>query len=267
MLEMGPARETMRIVGLVCVVGIAGLAAPAHADITVMQRTTGKGAGETTSRIKGNKLRLDTTAGDNTTTILMDLDAQQMTMLDAKKKEAVVMPVAQLQEAMGKTGASMSIKTKVTPTSEKKTVSGYACTVYDIDVAVPFMAKEGEEPMATLTMSGPACLSKDVPGQAEFARFYKTAVEKGFIFGDPRAAKGPGASMAKGIAEMQKSLAEAGIPVEQTQKIALEGSGPLVGMMNKMMGGSTTSTLVKVEEGTLAADLFVVPADYKVKKP
>jgi hypothetical protein len=264
---MGPAMQTMRIVGLACAVGLAGLATPAQADVTVIQRTTGKGAGETTSRIKGNKLRLDTSSGDNTTTILMDLDAQQMTMLDAKKKEAMVMPVAQLQEALGKSGATIDIKTKVTPTSEKKTVSGYACTVYDIGVAMPFMAKEGEPPMATMVMSGPACLSKDVPGQAEFARFYKTAVEKGFIFGDPRMARGPGASMAKGIAEMQKALAEAGIPIEQTQKIALEGSGPLVGMMNKMLGGTTTSTLVKVEEGTLPAELFVVPADYKVKKP
>jgi hypothetical protein len=73
--------------------------------------------------------------------------------------------------------------------------------------------------------------------------------------------------MAKGIAEMQKALAEAGVPVEQTSKIALEGSGPLIGMMNKMVGGTTTSTLVKVDEAPLAADLFTVPADYKVKKP
>jgi hypothetical protein len=179
--------------GLACVVGLAVAAAPARADVTITQRTTGKGAGETTSRIKGNKMRLDTTAGDNSSTVLLDLDTQQMTMLDAKKKEAMVMPVAQIQEALGKAGGSIDVKTKVTPTAEKKQVSGYSCTVYDIGIAMPFMAQEGQPPMATLTMSGPACLSKDVPGQAEFARFYKTAVEKGFIFGDPRMAKGPGA--------------------------------------------------------------------------
>jgi hypothetical protein len=264
---MGPAIQGIRAASLLCALGMLGLVAPAAADVTVTQRVTGKTAGETTTRIKGNKMRIETSSGDNTTIMLLDLDAQQMTMLDPKKKEAMVMPVTQIQEAMGKTGTAMSIKSKVTPTSEKKQVSGYACTVYDVAIAVPFMANESGEAGMALTMSGPACLSKDAPGQAEFARIYKTAAEKGFIFGDPRTAKGPGASMAKGIAELQKSLAEAGIPIEQTTNIALEGSGPMVGMMNRMVRGSTTSTLVKIDESVIAADLFAVPADYKVKHP
>jgi hypothetical protein len=258
----------MRIVGLVCVVGIAGLATPAQADLTMVQRTTGKGAGETTTRIKGNKMRVETVVGDNTSAVLMDLDAQTMTMLDPKKKEAVVMPVAQLQEAMGKAGMKVDIKSKVTPTGEKKTVSGFACSVYDVAVAMPFvMGEGGDAPAMTMLMQGPACLSKDIPGQDELARLYKTAADKGFIFSDPRAAKGPGASMAKGVAELQKALAEAGVPVEQTTTIKMDGQGMMVGMMNKMMGGAMTSTLVKVDQAALPAELFTVPADYKVKKP
>jgi Domain of unknown function (DUF4412) len=264
---MGSARQTMRMAGLVCVMGIAGLVAPAQADVTIVQKTTGKGAGEQTTRIKGNKMRIETVSGDNTTAVLMDLDTQQMTMLDVKKKEAVVMPVAQLQEAMGKAGATVNIKSKVTPTGEKKTVSGYPCTVHDIAIAMPFVMGEGGEAAMTMLMQGPACLSKELPGQAEFSRLYKTAAEKGFIFTDPRAAKGPGASMAKGVAELQKAIAEAGVPIEQTTTIKLDGQGMMVGMMNKMIGGSTTSTLVKVDEETIPADLFTVPADYKVKKP
>jgi hypothetical protein len=264
---MGPAIQRIRAASLVCALGMLGLAGPAAADVTITQRVTGKTAGETTTRIKGNKMRIDTTSGENTTIILLDLDAQQMTMLDAKKKEAMVMPVTQLQEAMGKTSTTMTVKSKVTPTSEKKQVSGYTCTVYDVAIAVPFMAGEGGEGGMALTMSGPACLSKDAPGQAELARLYKAAAEKGFIFGDPRMAKGPGASMARGIAELQKSLADAGLAIEQTTNVALEGSGPMVGMMNRMIRGSTTSTLVKIDEGVLAADLFAVPHDYKVKTP
>jgi len=73
--------------------------------------------------------------------------------------------------------------------------------------------------------------------------------------------------MAKGLAELQKAIAEAGMPVEQTTTIKLDGQGMMVGMMNKMLGGAMTSMLVKVDETPLADDLFTVPADYKVKKP
>ncbi len=41
----------------------------------------------------------------------------------------------------------------------------------------------------------------------------------------------------------------------------------MTGMMNKMMGGPTTTELTKVDTGTIADTEFVVPADYKVKKP
>lgn len=264
---MRPARHTTRIVGLLCGLGIVALAAPARADVTIVQKMTGKGAGEQTTRIKGNKMRIDTTTGDNTSAVLMDLDAQQMTMLDLKKKEAMVMPVGQLQEMMGKSGASVTVKSKVTPTGEKKTVAGYACTVHDIAIAVPFAMAEGQEAAMTILMQGPACLSKELPGQAEFARLYRTAAEKGFIFSDPRAARGPGASMAKGVAELQKAIADAGVPVEQTTTIKIDGAGPMGGMMNKMIGGAMTTTLVKVDEAPVAADLFTVPADFKIKKP
>jgi hypothetical protein len=155
----------------------------------------------------------------------------------------------------------------VTPTGETKQVSGFTCAVHDVGIALPFLATEGGDAAMTLTMNGPACLSKDVPGYAEFARLYKTAAESGFLFGDPRMAKGPAASQVKGITEMQKALVEAGVPIEQTTNLNLEGGGPMGGMMNRMIRGTTTTTVVKIEESPLAADLFVVPADYKVKKP
>ncbi len=46
-----------------------------------------------------------------------------------------------------------------------------------------------------------------------------------------------------------------------------DGGGMMTGMMNKMMGGPTTTELTKVDTGTIADTEFVVPADYKVKKP
>jgi hypothetical protein len=265
---MGRAMRTRIVVGLGCLGAVLGLAASAGADLTMVQKTTGKGAGEQTTRIKGNKMRIDTVSDGNARAMLMDFDAQTLTMLDLKKKEAMVMPVTQLQEAMGKAGMNVTIKSKVTPTGEKKQVAGYNCAVYDIGIAVPFaMGGGGEQPAMTIVMEGPACLSKEIPGQAELARLYTTAADKGFIFSDPRAAQGPAASIAKGMAELQKAMVAAGTPVEQTTTMKIDGGGMMAGMMNKMIGGAMTITLVKADEAALADDIFAVPADFKVKKP
>jgi hypothetical protein len=263
----GTMRRRVQVAGLLCATGILVPLDAAYADVTVVQKLTGKGPSESTTRIKGNKMRIDQTSGNDSTAILMDLDTQQMIMLDVKKKEAVIMPVAVINETMSKIASPASIKTKVTPTGEKKQVAGYNCAVYDVGIALPFLAAEGGQAVMTLTMNGPACLSKEVPGYGDFVRLYKTAAEKGFIFGDPRMAKGPAASQVKGMTELQKTIAEAGVPIEQTTTTNLEGGGPMGGLMNRMVKGTTTSTLVKIEEGPLADDLFVVPPDYKVKKP
>jgi hypothetical protein len=262
----------MQTTGLLCLMAGFGLAGPAHADVTVTQTTSGKAAimnvgGQSTTRIKGNKMRIDQTRGDDTLSTILDIDGQQMISLDSKKKEATIMPLAQIQEAMSKVASSPSaLKTKVTPTSEKKQVAGFSCTVYDVGIAMPFSPTGSEDMALTMTMSGPACLSKDVPGYADFARLYRSAAEKGFIFGDPRQAKGPAASQAKGITELYRAMAEAGVALEQTMNIGFEGSGPMAAMMSRMGKSSMTTTVVKIEEGDVAADLFAVPADYKVKK-
>ena len=58
-----------------------------------------------------------------------------------------------------------------------------------------------------VTLAGPVWIVKDAPGTADYTAFYKAAVEKGWIFSDPRAAKGqPG--QAKAMAEMYRQLAE-----------------------------------------------------------
>ena len=58
-------------------------------------------------------------------------------------------------------------------------------------------------------LTGPVWIVKDAPGAAEYNAFYKAAVEKGWIFGDPRAAKAqPG--QARAMAEMYNHFAEVG---------------------------------------------------------
>lgn len=246
------------------------VSAPAWADITLTSKMTGKMAGGDGTiqviKVKGSKMRTDTTrgGGGEMTSTIFDVDGGKMIVLDHKKKEAVVLDTAAIVETMGKGGASIDVKTDLKPTSEKKQVAGYDCTVYDTNVTVSMSPGEGMN--MQMIMSGPACLSANAPGKAEYEEFYKAAVAKGFFFTDPRAAKAqPG--MAKAIAEASRKWAEAGVPLSSTTTMKFEGAGFMSGMMNKMMGGPMTSELTKVETAAIADSEFATPADYKLKKP
>ncbi len=142
-------------------------------------------------------------------------------------------------------------------------MAGATCAVYDSNVSVKFAMMQGQPPV-TIVMAGPVCLSKDAPGHADFTGFYNYAAQKGFIFTDPAAAKAqPG--MAKGMAQMLKTWADAGIPLNSDVAISFQGEGPMAQMMNKMAGGKMTTDTTKIETGALSADLFAVPAGYKTK--
>jgi hypothetical protein len=118
----------------------------------------------------------------------------------------------------------------------------------------------------TITMTGPIWIVKDAPGTAEYINFYQGAVEKGWIFSDPRGAKGsPG--QAKAMAEMYNQLAATGgIPYEMVSNMKMSGEGAMASVMAKMGTMSSTQTVTAVETGALAADLFAPPAGYKIKE-
>jgi hypothetical protein len=187
-----------------------------------------------------------------------------MISLDAKKREATITSQAKLQEVLGKTSTG-EIKASVTPTAETKTIAGFSCKVHNVSVEVPFSIGGPEMQMA-LVMAGPACLSKDAPGYADYQRLYTTVAEKGWILGDPRGAQGPGAAMAKGIANFQRKVAEAGIALDQNLHSELKGEGPMAGMMGRMFKIDSGHVVTKIETGDLDAALFDVPAGYKVKQ-
>jgi hypothetical protein len=118
--------------------------------------------------------------------------------------------------------------------------------------------------MMTVTLAGPVWIVKNAPGSADYARFYKAAAEKGFIFSDPRGAKAqPG--QAKAMAEMYRQMADmGGIPYETDLQVKMSGSGPMAAIMSKMGNVTMTSTVDSVEVGPLADDLFAPPAGYKL---
>jgi hypothetical protein len=255
---------------LLCVTTILalGLAAPSFADLTVKQTTTGKGLGLTgsapgTTFIKGNKMRTDVVMGDKTQTSVYDLDAQKMYVFDSKKKEADVWDMGAFAEEISKSVDVSSTKATLKPNGQSKTIGAKPAAGYDLEVSMQAAFAGSKDMNMTVTLAGPVWIVKE-PAAADYAKFYKAAVEKGWIFSDPRAAKAqPG--QAKAMAEMYDQMAKiGGIPYETNVEIKMSGSGPMAGLLARLGNISMTSTVESVDAASLADDLFAPPAGYKL---
>lgn len=253
-------------------IGLAvALAAPAYADLTLKQTSTGKGLGMSgtttaTTYIKGSKMRSDTVIGDKTQSIIFDLDAQKMYMFESKKKDADVYDMAAFARDIGIQVDSANMKVSMTANGQAKEISGKTAAGYDLEISVPAAMGGAKEMMMVINMSGPIWIVKDAPGTADYTGFYKAAVEKGWIFSDPRAAKAqPG--QAKAMAEMYHQLARAGgIAYETDMRMRISGEGPMAALFSKMGNVSFNNRVDSVETAPLADDLFVPPAGYKLNQ-
>jgi hypothetical protein len=216
--------------------------------------------------IKGNKMRSDVTMGNKTQTMIFDVDAQKLYMFDSRKKETDVWDMAtfgdEISKAVDLSGAKMSLKSN----GQTKQIAASSAAGYDVEMSMESGLGGSKDMTMTLTLSGPIWIVKDAPGSADYARFYKTAVEKGWIFSDPRGAKAqPG--QAKAMAEMYRQMAEiGGIPYETNLQVKMSGSGPMAAILSRMGNVTMTTTVDSVEAGPLADALFAPPAGYKLNQ-
>jgi hypothetical protein len=259
----------MRLRTAMVALALVACSTRASADVKMVAQMTGKmmgrnPSGETVTYIKGSKMRTDQTMGGNQLSTIMDVETGELISINHKNKEAEIWNIAELAKTMQGTGVTASgVDVKITPTGESKEIAGYKAVGYDLSVSVKAEMAQG---MAmTVTITGPAFLSTDAPGAKDYADFYVAAADKGFFFGDPRAAKAqPG--NAKGMMALYRTMAEKGMPLESRQVIKLSGDGPMAGIFAKMGGGEINSTVTSVSADPLAADLFVVPEGYKIKR-
>jgi len=258
--------KSIRLLVPICAALVCtALASPASADVTLKSKSSGKGmmgamAGDMTQSVKGQKMRIDQTTGPGRqTTTIIDGSGRQMIVLDHEKKEASVIDMNVLGESMAKAGLS-EITTSITPTSQTRQIAGSTCTVYDLKVAVP--VNLANSPM-TMAVSGPQCLAKGVAGHADFAAFYRSAAEKGFVL-DPAQAKAQPA-LARAMADMHRKMAELGVPLATEITIGMEATGPMAEMMKKM-GSTITTEVTSVSTAAIPDSTFEVPAGYKLNK-
>jgi hypothetical protein len=243
------------------------VASPVMADVTLKQKAGGTGlgaaaaAGEMTQYVKGLKIRTDQMMSGKMTSTVMDASLKQMVVLDHAAKEANVYDMTKVAESLAKVPVS-EIKTSIVPTGKTREVAGSTCTVYDVKVAVPMQM--GDNSVA-IVLSGPYCLVKNGPGQADFSAFYRAAAENGFILGDPRQAKAQPAQ-SKAMTEMYRKMSELGVPFATETNITFEGSGPMAAMMGKMGTQTMTTEVTSVSTAPIADSVFEVPAGYKLNR-
>ena len=241
------------------------IATPALADVTIKSKggstsPAGAASGVTTQYIKGTKVRIDQAAGQGMeTTTIIDMAAHQMIVLNHASKEADVIDMNNLSASMEKAGIT-DVTTSITPTTQTRQIAGQTCTVHDLKISVPMPM--GQMKMM-MVMSGPQCLVKNAPGQAEYLALYKAASENGGFFDAQQAKMRPAA--AKAMTDMHRKMAELGVPYATEMKVGFEGAGPMADMMKKM-GNTITTEVTSVTTSPIAASVFEVPAGYKVKK-
>lgn len=261
----------VKLVGRVALVALVALAAPAFADITVKSTVVNKGLGNAstttaTTFIKGSKLRSDTVAGDTTRSSIINTDTMKMLSFDSKSKEVTTYDMTKLASDIGKNVQVSDIKASVTPNGKTKQVSGRAASGYDMAVSVPAQMGGAKGMKVLVSLLGPVWVVKGGPGTSEYMAFYKSAAAKGFFFGDPRSA-GAQPGQAKAMGEMYRQLAATGgIPYEMEMNVKMSGEGPMAAAFEKMGNISIVTTVTSVETGTLAADIFAVPAGYSMKE-
>ncbi len=196
------------------IVSPASLVSPAYADVTVKSTGAGKGMGmggtmTMTTYIKGNKMRTDTVMGDSTRTMIFDVDAQRLYSFDSKKKEADAWDMKAFGASLQSSVDTSGMKTSIKPNGQTKQLAGKAASGYDMELTMPATMGGKDGMKMTVVLTGPIWIVKGAPGTEEYLSFYKGAVEKGWIFSDPRGAKGnPG--QAKAMAEMYRQLADTG---------------------------------------------------------
>jgi hypothetical protein len=263
---MQATRKSRILLGAV----LGGGAMAVHADVTLNVTTAGKASiinvsGDGVTQIKGNRMR--TEQNGKPPALIIDIDGRRFVSLDDPKKTASVTSLDSVGEHLQKVGVT-DIQATLTKTGQVKKVAGFSCTMHDVNLSFPFSltGQPGQGMDATMVMTGTVCLSTDAPGLADYQRFYKSAADSGFIFGDPRAAKSPaGAAQARAYAALTRKMAEAGMALESHINITAKGDGPMAAMMAKLAQSDITTTVTQVKAGDLPAEAFDIPASYKVK--
>jgi Domain of unknown function (DUF4412) len=235
-------------------------AAPALADVTVtMNVSINVGpiamSGQTTTLLKGTKVRSDAKIGSQDLSMVFDPAARRMLLLNHGTKEITVFDPLQSMAALSATFGD--VQASVKPLGQTKEILGRACQGFTIEMTIP-MTMNGET--VTIKASGQVWMAKDGPGVAEYKSVQKVLADAGLSmspFG-----QGPSA---KAMAEVAKALADAGMTMEQEINMTVEGTGQVAQVTGQMGGMTMKMTVTAISTDPIADEKFRIPEGYTKK--
>jgi len=254
-----------------------------HADVTVTTTTTIEGglgalmAGstpKTVMRIKGMQARADMDAMGRTISSLTDLNKKEVIVLRPEDKTAQVITTVAPEKPGTPPATLPQVDGTFAPTGRSQTIDGLKCDEYAFTMTVAMsdmtsgqqVPQQAAEMMKDLQMlmKGSMWMAKSAPGAAEYLAFQKAAIEANLA--SILAGGVPGAP-SNGMDRVMKKFSGAeGIPYLTEVNMTLEGAGPGADMMKQMGAMKITSKVTSISTDPIAADVFVVPPDYKVIK-
>jgi hypothetical protein len=205
-------------------------------EVTIPDAAGGTKKVTHTTMIDGNRLKLVSPQGGT----IMDLDKGTFVILDAKNQTATEMPIGNIPSPMASTFTG-----RFEPTGNHKTIAGYACDEYRHE----FKSAAGE-------VTSLSCISKQAPGAAEAAAFYKNMAAK---LGGQDASQAPeGIPLSEEATIKPSAMPLPGLPPEVAKKIAEAQANQLP--------RKTEAVVTSVKAEKIGADTFAVPEGYTVKK-
>ena len=242
------------LVLLVCAVSAAS--ADLGMTMTLSMNAGGMAVNATMeTRVKALKMRSDIKVMQQDMSIFFDAAARQVFTVNHATKEITSTDPSALAGnfpvAFGEAVVSMK------PTGQTKEILGRACQGYAVEMTVPMsLAQES----ITMRMSGTIWIADKGPGVEEYRAVSKAAAESGFS--TSFMAQGP---QAKAMVEMQKAMADAGIPLAQEFQMTLEGTGQAAAAMAQVGNMTMATTVTALSTDPIADGVFSLPDGYTKK--
>jgi hypothetical protein len=277
-----------RLAGILLIAAMA--AAPVAADVTITTVTTIEGAMVSAGtggisprvvvRISGTKSRMDVDTGDQVLATISDTATNQAYLLRPDDKTAQLLQPETAASAAGRAAAVAGIDASVTPTGQKREISGVSCDEYAVTMKLDLAAVAGGgsplPPEAAsmrkdvyLHVTGSIWAAKEAPGAAEYVAFQKTAARLAAAAAGRTVsggAAGP-APIPSGMDRLLTGFPEAsGIPYLTELTTKLEGTGQLVALLQQMGQMKINGKVESVSTEAVPADLFNVPEGYTIVK-
>jgi len=250
----------MKHAAIAALVLLVCAAPPASADLGMtmsMSMNAGGMAVNATmeTRIKARKMRSDIKMMQQDMSIFFDAAAKQVWTVNHATKEITSTDLSALAGtspvAFGEVAVSMK------PTGQTKEFLGRTCQGYAIEMSVPMSV--GQEAIL-MRMSGTIWIADKGPGVEEYRALTKAASESGFS--TSFMTQGPAT---KGMVEMQKAMADAGIPLSQEFQMTIEGTGQAAAAMAQFGNMTMTTSVTAISTDVIADEVMALPAGYTKK--